>query len=262
MSTARPVTATGATFPGNVLPRSRSAEDLSQERLKTTESDTVLIFIEYVRSKQEKTPTRRTADLDAALEAESRARRERGGGGGAKGGEERRKGRESLRRLHSEPNGPQRSSGGSVTAESIREVPVRRCEAHARPTALVLDRPPSNKDERRHRASLAAAKRSLSSASSGSDSAITPAPNSEITSSEAATGLGSSAATPAVTIPDPPLCAGLEDGGADFASSSYPPLTSLHRLPNVSSAPAIAASPAVLAGAPVSQTHYCTAQQV
>ena len=266
----------GASF--GRLPRSRSAEDLSQEQLKTTESDTVLIFIEYVRNKLDKSHHPRAGELDAKLEAEERRRREsirmRGDGATA---------RSSLRRLHSEPNGP-RSTENQLTARngdvSVRQVPATSCEVASsggavaagacRPSVLVLERPPSNKDERRQRASLASTTgRSISNASSGSDT-VTPSTHSTTIvppyyHRSSSTGLSSSGATTPVLIPDPPLCsvAGVSpsrDGGegADFASSSYPPL-STHRLHTLSS-PAITAP--VIAGRPISQDYFCTAQQV
>ena len=235
------------------LLRSRSAEDLSQEQLKTTESDTVLIFIEYVRNKLDKSSHPRAAELDAELEAESRRRREGRG-----------RTRDSLRRLHSEPNGPKipelQSRNGEYRDGAVRQVPATNCDfataaSPPRPTALVLDRPPSNRDERRQRASQAAATRSISNASSNSDTTTTPS------HTLVSSGLSSTAATP-VPIPDPPLCVGAvsphEDG--DFAAS-YPPLYS-HRMHTVVSSPAIPSSSSVLAGRPVSQEYYCTAQQV
>ena len=246
----------GAPFAGTGrLPRSRSAEDLSQEQLKTTESDTVLIFIEYVRNKLDKT-TLRAGELDAELEAEARKRRgsrssrgDAGGGGRA---------RESLRRLQSEPNGPQGDESGRGDAD-MRRVP-ETCEVAApRPAALVLDRPPSNRDERRHRASLSATARSISTASPGSNTIATTTTPSTFVSA----GLSCSAATP-VPVPDPPLCvagSGISPTCGDKGdfSASYPPL-STHRLHTVSS-PAITVPP-VVAGLPVSQEYFCAAQQV
>ena len=263
----------GASFAGTGrLPRSRSAEDLSQEQLKTTESDTVLIFIEYVRNKLDKSHHPRAGELDAKLEAEAGKRRESmrlRGDGAAKS---------SLRRLHSEPNGPrsleQHHRQLTANCSGVRQVSSLSCEVAAstaiagapRPGALVLERPPSNKDERRQRASLAATSRSISNASSGSDTATpstTVAPPYHHQSSST-TGLSSSATTP-VLIPDPPLCVtgaspSCDADGADFASSSYPPL-SAHRLHTGVSSPAIITAP-VFAGRPISQDYFCTAQQV
>ena len=250
------------------MPRSRSAEDLSQEQLKTTESDTVLIFIEYVRNKLDKTSHPRAADFDAELAAEGRRRRET-----ARARQEATS-KGSLRRLHSEPNGPRSSEyappstrNGDDANNGVRQVPATSCEVAAtygrgapRPTALVLDRPPSNRDERRQRASLAATARSISNASTGSDTATpsTTNPTTAVPPYHHQSSSVSSATTP-VPIPDPPLCvAGVSpscDGGSDFASS-YPPL-SAHRL----SSPAII-PPTVVAGRPVSQEYFCTAQQV
>jgi hypothetical protein len=263
----------GASFAGTGrLPRSRSAEDLSQEQLKTTESDTVLIFIEYVRSKLDKSHHPRAGELDAKLEAEAGKRRESmrlRGDGAAKS---------SLRRLHSEPNGPrslERHDHSQLTANcsGVRQVSSPSCEVAAgtsiagapRPGVLVLERPPSNKDERRQRASLAATSRSISNASSGSDT-VTPsttvAPPYHHQSSST-TGLSSSATTP-VLIPDPPLCVAgaspsCDADGANFASSSYPPL-SAHRLHTVVFPPAITTAP-VIAGRPFPQDYFCTAHQ-
>ena len=253
---------TGAAFTdesGRLL-RSRSAEDLSQEQLKSTEDDTVLIFIEYVKNKLDKSTHQRPPEVDAELEAETRRRRD---------SRARERARGSLRRLHSEPNGPKteehRRNGECRGDGGVRQVTAPHCEFAAsppRPTALVLDRPPSNRDERRQRASQAAASRSISTNSSGSSSDTATTPSCTL---HGPAGLSSSAVTP-VTIPDPPLSVGpggvippCEDG--DFASS-YPPLSS-HRMHTVVSSPAITGgSSAAVAGRPASLEYFCTSQQV
>jgi hypothetical protein len=75
---SKAATSSGDSAPktGGRLQRSRSAEDLSREKLKSTENDTVIIFIEYVRKKLGNT-TPRTADLDEAIERERRQRETR-----------------------------------------------------------------------------------------------------------------------------------------------------------------------------------------
>lgn len=225
------------------LPRSRSAEDLSRIQLKSTESDTVVIFIEYVRKKLDKKniPTSPTAEVDESIGREQRHR-----GSRLHGSQGRRTG-ESLRRLQSEPNGKQDET---CRLHSQRVAACHDAESSPRPTRLVLERPPSNKAERRRRVS-ATTKKSLtnncglsSPSERGRDS-----------------GISSSATTPIpVPIPpDPPLGISPCDAAtADFVSSYPPPST--HRQRIVSSP--VASLPSVVAGAPISQHHYCTSQQV
>lgn len=249
------VTGASCTTPRR-LPRSRSAEDLSREQLKNTENDTVLIFIEYVRKKLGNSSLR-TAELDEEQEAERKQRERR-----LYGASEPHRNRGSLRRLQSEPNGPKSSverEEVSLASRGPQIDTVAVCDTaknSPRPTRLVLERPPSNKDERRHRASTT---RSLSNHSVNSGDSNTPSAFPAVCEST-----GSSSATTPVPIPDPPLVAGSGGispcDGPEFASSSYPPLSS-HRL-HLSST-AIAAPPGgVVAGLPVSQEYFCTAQQV
>ena len=247
-------TVKGASNPksGTRLLRSRSAEDLSKEQLKTTENATVVIFIEYVRKKA--SARSRAAAIDAMIEKDRREKWLAGAG-------EKRREKGSLRRLQSEPNGPKNGADsrqgdahcdgveGERAAGQLLVQRVAACNGVAagspRPTGLVLQPPPSNRGERRR-----GTRRTLSNHSSSS--------------SEGAGGhLNSDGTTPVpVAIPDPPLGISPCDAPADFVST-YPPLRTPHRLRSASS-PTVSVPPAVgaLAGAPVSQDHYCTAQQV
>ena len=222
------------------LSRSRSMEDLSREQLKNTESATVRIFLEYVRNKVDKS-TARAAQLEERIEREQRERHTR---------QEGRRKKVSLRRLQSEPNGPKTSEFSKPGAErsGLKRVEAYHCrETSPRPTRLVLERPPSDKTERKRRAS-ATKKKSHSDPHSDNpperrDSGIT---------------FNATPTTPVpVPIPDPPITPCDAATAAEF-SSSYPPV-STHRSRAVSS-PVIV--PPVVAGAPISQDHYCISQQV
>ena len=239
---------------GRRLPRSRSAEDLSREQLKTTENDTVIIFIEYVRKKLG-TTTPRTAELDEAIERERRQRESRLRGGKSKEG--KKKQGTSLRRLQSEPNGPKnpelwKHADNEQAADELQ--PPTETE---RPTRLVLQDPPSGKGERRknRKSSSSTNKRSASTTTSAERCKSTNGPDS---SSGATTP---ARATPvAIPIPDPPLspCCDNTGAAADFVSS-YPPPSS-HRLRTAPSP--VATLQPVVTGAPISQEHFCIAQQV
>ena len=75
MNSSRTATKTMTGAPRH-LQRSRSAEDLSREQLKSTENDTVLIFIEYVRKKVGNYSLR-AAEVDEERDAERRQRERR-----------------------------------------------------------------------------------------------------------------------------------------------------------------------------------------
>lgn len=210
-------------------------EDLSREQLKNTESATVCIFLEYVRNKVDKS-TARAAQLEERIEREQRQRHTR---------QEGRRKKQSLRRLQSEPNGPKESEFSKPGERSgLKRVEAHHCrETSPRPTRLVLERPPSDKTERKRRASATKKKSHSDGTPERRDSGIT---------------FNVTPTTPVpVPIPDPPITPCDAATGADF-SSSYPPLSS-HRSRAVSS-PVIV--PPVIAGAPISQDHYCTSQQV
>lgn len=219
------------------LSRSRSMEHLSREQLKNTETTTVRIFLEYVRNKLDKS-TPKAAQLEEHIKNEQRHRESR-----LQGCEGRRK-RESLRRLQSEPNGPKASELSKCERTSApKVVEISHCEDNSpRPTRLVLDRPPSNKTERKRRIS---ATRKTSQSDSPSE--------------RRSSGRDSSATTPVpVPIPDPPISpCDVVECSTEF-SSSYPP-PSAHRPRAVSSQ--VIVVPPVIAGTPISQDHYCTAQR-
>ena len=75
MNSSRTATKTMTGTPRH-LQKSRSAEDLSREQLKSTEKDTVLIFIEYVRKKVWNYSLR-AAEVDEERDAERRQRERR-----------------------------------------------------------------------------------------------------------------------------------------------------------------------------------------
>ena len=227
----------GSGEPGGRLMRSRSAEDLSREQLKSTENDTVIIFIEYVRKKLGNT-TPRTAELDEAIERERRERESR-----LRGGEEKKK-RGTLRRLQSEPNGPKNPELWK------RDDNVDELTETERPTRLVLQDPPSGKGKNR---------KSSSSTNKRSASTTTSAERCNNTNDRDGSTTPARATPVAIPIPDPPLspCCDRNEA-ADFVSSYPPPST--HRLRTAPSP--VATLQPVVTGAPVSQEHFCIAQQV
>jgi hypothetical protein len=256
---SKAATSSGDSAPktGGRLQRSRSAEDLSREKLKSTENDTVIIFIEYVRKKLGNT-TPRTADLDEAIERERRQRETR-----SHSGREGKKKRGFLRRLQSEPNGPKNSelwkhTGNDRADDELQSAHTKATETE-RPTRLVLQDPPSGIAERRkNRKSSSTNKRSASTASS-TTSSTDRCTSASSRDGSCATSTPARASPVAIPTPaDPPLSPCCDTTTADFVSSYPPP--SAHRLRAAPSP--VTTLPSIVTGVPVSQEHFCTAQQV